>query len=191
MPSKSYQIIILAAGDSYRFGSDKRLITLQPLLKTIFEALGHQTGNIFCVLKDSDCNNLDELVGDFRNNKKLSIVFNSHSALGMGSSLALASQHLTADAALIFLADMPYVKASTLKVLVSMLDADSIIAPTYKGKRGHPVLIGKAFFPDLKSLQGEDGAKNLLLKHFDKMVLVDVDDKGIVLDVDRPEDLQW
>ena len=57
------------------------------------------------------------------------------------------------------------------------------------GRRGHPVLFGAAWFPALRGLSGDEGARTLLRDGSIGLKTVAVDDPGIHLDVDRPEDL--
>ncbi len=111
---------------------------------------------------------------------------------GMGASLrtAIAALPADCDAVLVFLGDMPRVPpglaGSLLAALTPGIDA---VAPCFSGRRGHPVLFGKACFPALLDLGGDVGAREVLAALGERLALVDSPDAGILFDVDRPEDL--
>lgn len=112
-----------------------------------------------------------------------------HAADGMGASLAHAVQQ-SMDAAgwVVALADMPYLKPATVSRLLDALRAGAdIAAPVHDGRRGNPVAFGRIHLPDLLQLSGDVGARRLLRNY--PVKLVDVDDAGIHLDIDRPQDL--
>ena len=88
------------------------------------------------------------------------------------------------------LADMPAIKPETLLTVAKALRRDNIVAPSFAGKRGHPVGFGRDFFREFSALRGDEGAKTIVVAHIDKLELVDVEDKGVLQDIDVPEDLQ-
>lgn len=108
---------------------------------------------------------------------------------GMGASLVFAlSQTRAASGWLIALADMPYVKTTTINALVEALRRDADIAvPLYQGRRGNPVGFSRRHLPELLTLGGDQGARRLLKTY--PVTEVEVDDPGIVHDIDTPEDL--
>ena len=110
---------------------------------------------------------------------------------GMGASLA-AGVRATPDANswLVALGDMPWIAASTYEAVTRALDADdaSIVAPAHRGVRGHPVGFAAHHFDALAALDGDTGARALFASA--PVRLLDVDDPGIVRDVDTPADLR-
>lgn len=115
-------------------------------------------------------------------------------ALGMGHSLAhgvaLAQRQSQPRALLVALADMPFIAQSTLQQLAQAADAGQpsiIAAPRFAGHRGHPVLFGRDNFLALQASKGDTGASELLRSA--PITWIDVDDSGVLRDVDRPEDL--
>lgn len=195
MDMQSVHIVILAAGNSTRFGADKRVYTLPLVLNAIFELIGETCGNVLCVLKADDINQLDIVAGEYSHDKRIEFCWNTLPESGVGHSLALAAQCLRAkkqlpSSAMIFLADMPFIQVDTLRTLVSQAQTDAIIAPVYKGRRGHPVIFGSEFFADLEQLQGDTGARHLLVQYASQLVLVDVNDQGTIIDIDTPADWQ-
>mgnify|MGYP006168289067 CR=1 FL=1 len=94
----------------------------------------------------------------------------------------------TAQAVAIFLADMPQIRRDSLDTLLAQADAERILLPSYRGSRGHPVLFGRRFWPQLAALSGDTGAKSVIQQHPGAVRIVELDDPGLVLDVDTAED---
>jgi molybdenum cofactor cytidylyltransferase len=110
---------------------------------------------------------------------------------GMGLSLAAGIQ-ASADAAgwVIALADMPFVAPDTVRRVATAVSAGgSIVAPVYRGERGHPVGFGSDLGPALAALRGDEGARTVVTANRDRLLLLPVDDAGILRDIDRPSDL--
>ena len=113
--------------------------------------------------------------------------------LGMGHSIAFAAarilERLGERPLVLALGDMPRVALQTIQLLVTRLGSDplAIVAPTYKGQRGHPVVFGAAHLPALSALSGDRGAFPILQAY--PPLLIAVDDPGVLQDIDTPEDL--
>jgi molybdenum cofactor cytidylyltransferase len=110
---------------------------------------------------------------------------------GMGASLA-AGVDAADDAQgwVIALADMPWIAPSTIAQVVAALQAGaSIAAPRQGGRRGHPVAFAKVHGTALRALHGDEGARALLAVHAAAVREIDVDDPGVLRDVDVPADL--
>jgi molybdenum cofactor cytidylyltransferase len=113
----------------------------------------------------------------------------------MGVSIATAVRAILARsrpaALIVMLADMPAVHSDTIRTLLGAWRAhpDAVcVLPTYRGRRGHPVLFGAAAFEPLAALSGDRGAGQIL----DELAphMVEVDDPGILRDIDTTTDLQ-
>ncbi|MGD8614887.1 MAG: nucleotidyltransferase family protein [Gammaproteobacteria bacterium] len=119
------------------------------------------------------------------------LVVNPDAGNGMGSSLACgiaAAAH--AQAWVVGLADMPWIRSSTVRAVIDALRGGAVLAaPRYRGRRGHPVGFGTPFRAALLALGGRSGARALLEQHRAELKLVDVDDPGILVDIDTPGDL--
>jgi molybdenum cofactor cytidylyltransferase len=108
----------------------------------------------------------------------------------MGATLAEGIGQVTHwSGVLIALADMPYVQASTFRAVADSLASDGICVPRHAGERGHPVGFGRLFFPALAGLEGDVGASKLLRQYARRITYLDVEDAGILRDIDRAEDL--
>lgn len=114
------------------------------------------------------------------------------SALGMGHSLAFGvAQTQHARGWLIGLGDMPDIQASTLQLLAaSLASGNAMVAPAYAGKRGHPVGFAAQFRQSLMACMGDQGARKILQGHADQLVTLDVDDSGVLFDIDTVADWQ-
>jgi molybdenum cofactor cytidylyltransferase len=109
---------------------------------------------------------------------------------GMAASLAHALAHAGKDAQgfIIALGDMPHVQPSTIQSLKAALERGAgIAAPMYRGQRGNPVGFSRDYLPQLLALEGDQGARGIL-KHA-PVTELEVDDSGILQDVDTPADL--
>jgi len=121
-------------------------------------------------------------------------VHNPDYADGLSTSLraGIAALPQDTDAALVLLGDMPDVRASHLGRLFSAFDAEegrTICVPTFDGKRGNPVLWGAQYFPEMRDLRGDAGAKHLLGEHPDAVCEVPMPDAATLEDIDTPEEM--
>ncbi|AXE95901.1 nucleotidyltransferase family protein [Paraburkholderia sp. 22099] len=118
------------------------------------------------------------------------VVFAPAAERGMGASLAAGIEASDdAEGWIVALADMPRIAVTTIEALARALDGGaSLVAPFYEGQRGHPVGFGVAHRDALLKLDGDAGARSLLMSQH--VTRLDVDDPGILRDVDTPEDLR-
>ena len=181
--------VLLAAGSSRRFGSNKLLAPLAdgtPLAVAAASRLIAAVPETIAVVRPGDTALAALLAG-----KGLQIVECADAVCGMGHSLAAGiAAASTADAWLVALADMPSIKTSTIAGLVAQLHAGSaLVAPFHAGRRGHPVGFASGFREELLAMRGDAGARDLLARLAASLTRFDVDDPGILLDVDKPGDL--
>ncbi|QHF46451.1 molybdopterin-guanine dinucleotide biosynthesis protein MobA [Pseudomonas sp. S35] len=109
---------------------------------------------------------------------------------GMGDSIAAAvAASASAEGWLVVLGDMPFVQSASVEQVIDALVAGAISVPVQAGQYGHPVAFDRAFGPHLMALTGDRGAKPL----FAQAVLreVQVEDRGVLWDVDVPATLQY
>ena len=132
---------------------------------------------------------LDSLV----ESRPVTVVRNPQYATGLSSSLrcAVATLPETLDAALVLLADMPWIGAAHIDRLIEAFDprAPAIIAPFRDGRRGHPVLWPKAYLSMLGALGGDVGARWLLDRFAAQVRAVPFDDDAVVEDIDTQQQL--
>ena len=122
------------------------------------------------------------------------VVPNPAWADGMGSSLRAGLAVLPPDvgAALVVLVDQPGLTGEAVARLVAAAGGPgSLAVATYEGRRGHPVLLGRAWWTEVADVAvGDEGAREVLRRHEDRLVRVECGDVASDNDVDRPEDLR-
>jgi len=112
---------------------------------------------------------------------------------GLSTSLkaGIASLPDDVDAALVCLGDMPDLDPSLIDRMIAGFDPAqmrAIVLPKRGGRRGHPVLWGRRFFPILlEKTSGDTGAKHLLGAYADWIVEIDAGDDGVFTDLDTPD----
>jgi molybdenum cofactor cytidylyltransferase len=181
-------ILLLAAGSSTRFGSDKRFALL-PNDKSIMDSTLQQISKthlpVTVCLKPTDIDlqkNLSE--------RNISWTVNKNASLGMGSSIAAGiNSCMHWDATLIALADMPYLASNSYASIAAIASREKIIIPSYYNKRGNPVCFGSSFYSQLKKLNGDKGGKDIVLKNQHTVIEIALDDEEILKDIDKPSDL--
>jgi molybdenum cofactor cytidylyltransferase len=109
-------------------------------------------------------------------------------ALGMGYSISVGVAACPdADGWLILPADMPRVQPLTLQAVARQLEHHPIAFAQYKGRRGHPVGFSAELYSELIALTGDEGARRLVARY--PAFGVEVDDAGVLIDVDTLDDL--
>ena len=187
--------ILLAAGQSTRFGSNKLLHPLtddRAMLLVSAEKLAKVLPASIVVVSEQLLpltSQLEQL--------GLRVVVNEQAEQGMGSSIACGvGASRDASGWLITLADMPYLKTQTIALLADKLARGAdIIAPLYDSnsgdkQRGHPVGFNQCFKNELLALDKDTGARQVIQNNPDQLELLTVDDAGVIMDVDRASDVQ-
>lgn len=109
--------------------------------------------------------------------------------LGMGYSIA-AGVGARPDASgwLVLPGDMPLVRPATLQAVARKLDEHPVVFAQYKGRRGHPVGFAAELYSELVALTGDEGARRLAARY--PAIGLEVDDPGVLVDVDTQDDLE-
>ena len=180
--------VLLAAGAGVRFGGGKLLARL-PDGGTIG---GRSAANlravvphVIAVLRPGDDALASELAAL---GARTTVCVDADT--GMGASLAHGVRSAgDVDAYVVALADMPWIAADSIARVVGALEAGhALVVPRYRGQRGHPAGFGAAHRDALLALSGDAGARSLIAGATD-IHWIDVDDPGIVRDVDVRADL--
>ena len=87
---------------------------------------------------------------------------------------------------------MPRVSPALIDRLIAAfnpVEGRTIVVPTWRGQRGNPVLWGSAYFEEMRAVEGDMGARELLGRHAGAVVEVDAGDDAALIDVDTPDAL--
>ena len=183
--------LVLAAGQSSRMGGRNKLLAEvdgRPLLghaldaaegsraRPVIVVTGHAQAEVAALLRERD----------------VQTVHNPAYESGMASSLRAGLSALPGDVdgVVVLLGDMPGVDAETVNRLIAAFDPDrgaAIVAAAGHGRRGNPVLLARRFFPEVREIEGDQGAKPILQAYPDQIRLVDCADA--FTDLDTPEAL--
>jgi molybdenum cofactor cytidylyltransferase len=184
------QGILLAAGKSTRFGSNKlrhRMHDGLPMIIHSANKLVWAVDNLVVVIDEND-----HALSQLLNKHGFKSIPSPHCDLGMGHTIAdavSATHH--ASAWMIGLGDMPYVAAKTVASIAEKYrETGSICVPYYNNRRGHPVVFPHAYGDALAQLAGDSGARSILEAASTFSCRISVDDPGILADVDTPADVR-
>lgn len=182
--------VILAAGKSARMGQAKQLLRLGDTT-----VLGQTIANVRLAALDEIILVLGASAEAIRRGlslEGLKLVVNSHYEQGMASSLRAGLEAVSpqAGAALILLADQPLVRPATFNQLADHYrrTRPQILIPTCRGIRGNPVLLDRSLFVEAMALEGDVGCRALFQQHPEAIAKLEVEDEGILLDIDNPDD---
>lgn len=184
--------IILSAGLSSRMGEFKLLLPWtdgQPILRhtvskftaldidPIFVITGHQAEQVKATLSDlpvTCIHNPDYVTGEIT------------------SSLKVGLQNMPDDVSATFItpADMPLIPEGVISGLQASYQAQNIFAPIYQGQRGHPILLDRAYWADMLALLPAGLPRDVIQANKQNLKLIEVDDEGVVIDLDTPETYQ-
>jgi molybdenum cofactor cytidylyltransferase len=185
--------IILAGGSSARMGKAKQLLPLGDstvLEQTIANVRGAEVQEIVMVLGASAEAIRRELHPALL--KGLKLVVNEDYLHGMSTSLRAGISALDprSVAALIILGDQPFIRAQTMDQVVRAYRRSfaPIFIPEYLGRRGNPVLLDRSVFSEVMALEGDTGCRAIFSNHQDGIAKVEVEDEGILIDIDDPDD---
>jgi molybdenum cofactor cytidylyltransferase len=195
-PAMSYSSsatgVLLAAGYGSRFDPsglhNKLLATLPDGTPVAFQSarrLLSAVSRVVAVVRPGS-----EKLAEVLNEAGCDVMFSIDAERGMGATLA-AAVRATQDAEgwLVTLGDMPWIEPGTVEAVARSLDAGaSIVAPFYRGQRGHPAGFGAMHLEALSALDGDAGARALFMS--EAVERIEVEDANILRDVDLPGDLR-
>jgi molybdenum cofactor cytidylyltransferase len=135
---------------------------------------------------------IEGALGGLRLNPKVRLVVNPEYASGMSASIraGLPEVEKEFDHVMIVLADMPFVNAGVINLLLQRyLSSECIMgAVSVKGRRSHPVIFRREIYPALMKLSGDAGARHLFQAQEMYSCLVELGDAYDDQDIDTPED---
>jgi len=182
-------IVVPAAGFGSRFGGPLHKLA-QPfdgatvLGTTVRHAIESQLPVV--VLTTAE---LAPLVSGLLAMRDIVVLTQAEAARGMGATIATGvAERSGAPGWLVLPGDMPLVQPGTLLAVAGALEQHPVAYAQYRGRRGHPVAFAAELYSELIQLSGDDGARRVMLRY--PAHGQDVDDAGVVQDVDTPADLE-
>lgn len=182
--------ILLGGGESKRMGVDKLSLpwgTKTVLRHCIETLLRSEVQELVVVLGTRN-----EGIKDLLQGRKVKVVINPYSNRGMSTSIRRGIQavHPGCRGILIGLGDQPFLKTRTVNVLIHAFDQEKgrIIIPSFRGRRGHPVIFHRRYKKELLNLEGDVGGRSVIEWHPEDVRVVPVKSIGVVRDVDTWQD---
>lgn len=192
-PKTKIGAVILAAGYSTRMGQLKALMNLDGVsmlqrninlfsrvgIKNIWVVAGHEHKRVQEAIKETTA----------------IPVFNPEFAQGMFTSIqaGLEEAKVCQTGCFLMPVDFPLLKTKTLEALLEAvkLHPDKFVAPTFYGKKGHPLFVPERYIEEIRSYLGPNGLKGITDNYREDFLLVPVEDEGVVLDVNDPDAVEF
>jgi molybdenum cofactor cytidylyltransferase len=206
MTSTTYHTaaIILAAGSSSRMGGGRHKLLLplrdRPVLAHVLDAVLASQARPVILLLGHQAELVRANIASYVTHPDVSVIENLHYLQGMSTSMRLGIQSLQingytkspdkeVDSALVLLGDQPLITAHDIDTLIATYRTTKkrIVAPTYKGKRGNPILFDASLFPELSEVTGDEGGRSVLERHRDEIATVEMGNPLANIDVDTWE----
>lgn len=183
--------IILSAGESSRMGSPKALIPYRgrTFLDHLLEVARHpKLGRVLVVLgphAEQICSEVPL--------ETASVVLNPDWQQGQLSSIQAALRQLAdgdeTEGIMLFLVDHPLISSVLVDQLIAEFyrSGQPIVVPTFRGKRGHPVIFAQRLYGELLAAPLEEGARTVVWAHAEEVLEAPTDEEGVVLNLNDPE----
>jgi molybdenum cofactor cytidylyltransferase len=182
--------VILAAGESKRMGSPKALLLYhnRTFLEHLLDITRHPKIGTQLIVLGAGAEEISKQVGL---DPKQTVV-NPDWQSGQLSSIKAALKSIgtkSTDGVLLCLVDHPLITSSLVNDLVESFyrEKKSIVVPTFRGKRGHPVIFSAKLFDELLAAPEETGARAVVWNHASDVCEVPTSEQGIVLNLNDPE----
>ena len=177
--------LVLAAGFSNRFGSVKLCASLNNGATVFSQTLE----NIQQAIQDVVVVTRPELAEELIQYCDSLQIFDQ-AERGMGATLAYGISLIQdRDSCLVCLADMPFINPDSYRAVANALRSDNIVLPFHAGQAANPVGFGKQYFSELMALTGDSGGRPVVQAHRDAVLELDLQDPGVLADIDTPEEL--
>ena len=186
--------IVLAAGRSSRMGKSKALLDIDGetfLERAIGILLGGGCESVTVVLAPGEAAGRP---GDLARARGAGPIENPLEGAEQIDSLRLGLEALPddAEAAIALPVDHPLANAATVAALIRTFRSTRapIVRPVYRDRPGHPVLFARAVWAELADSDLEEGARDVVHRHAEEIRDVAIDDRGVTVDVDTPDDYE-
>jgi molybdenum cofactor cytidylyltransferase len=186
--------LVLAAGASTRMGTPKQILPAGDalLIERVLTQSLHSKLDLVVLVLGFMAKEIREKIRFSRDSSRLEIVENSGYEQGISSSILTGLSHVEKehDHVMILLGDMPHITSGVInRLLDGYLESGLPLgALRVRGKRSHPVIIGRPLFPALHRLTGDHGARDLFIHHHDQVYLVEPGEDYDDTDIDTYEE---
>jgi molybdenum cofactor cytidylyltransferase len=188
--------IILAAGESTRFGEPKQLLRLggRYLIEWVLTAaLDSNLDQVLLVL-GFDHARIRSSLSSVASHPKCEILVNPEYRDGQSTSLKAGILRIGNElpSVMFLLGDQPLIDTALINLLLERYKGSEkpICVPTCRGARGHPTLFARLFYSAILKLMGDKGARDLITDHPDQVLTVEIPDALVFLDIDHREDVE-
>ncbi len=186
--------VVLAAGSSKRFGKANKLhakVEDESVVERVLNLVAQFPFQRIVVVSSPGDEELEKVAVSY----PVDLVCNEKSEQGIGTSVATAVEALEesdVSGVVFFLGDLPFMKAeSVAKIANAFVESKGthIVRANFSGQPGHPLVVPRDMFSELKMLDGDQGAGLLVRKYPARLLIVETDDPGTIRDIDTPKDL--
>jgi molybdenum cofactor cytidylyltransferase len=187
--------IILAAGESSRMGRPKALLTCPSggvtfVTRAIRTMRTGGVAGVAVIARPGDAALQQEIAAHA---PAVPCLENGAPELGQLSSVLVGvsyAEQLEADGVMVLPVDIPSVGAATIRALLAAFDEglQPLVRPAHRSRHGHPVIFARSLFPELRAADPSVGARAVFRRDPARVRQVDVDDPGVLRDIDYPDD---
>lgn len=180
--------VVMAAGNSVRFGDNKLLADFdgKPLIENILNNIPTE-----CFHKIYVISQYDEVIA-IAKNKGFNTITNNHPEYGISHTIKLGTKEmLNCDAVIYIVSDQPLLTKNSIKNEIEfyLKNRDNIVAMGNNGKRGNPCIFPKKYFEDLLNLKGDTGGSAVIKNNINDLLIYNIDSYELI-DVDTKSDLE-
>lgn len=187
LPQLNIGCVLMAAGQSVRFGENKLLHSIEGsslIARAVQAAPSCLFARAVAVVSDAEVARVAQEAG-------YTVVWNHDSIHGQGTTVSLGAAAMEGmDAALFCVGDQPYLRVETVQQLLAAYEPGTICALAYGGKRGNPILFPAVCLSELAALAPEQTGRAVLARHPDLLRMVEAQSARELFDIDTQEDLK-